>query len=72
MFSLLCKPVVATPPRPAIVTTRVCRVVKISPIPQETDKYVLEILDAPPINISTSDTDPTRGARPSGSGEGTQ
>jgi len=53
------------------VTTRVCRVVKISPIPQETDKYVLEILDAPPINVSTSDTDPTQQARPSGSGGGT-
>ncbi len=51
MFSLLCKPVVASPPRPPTVTTRVCRVVKISPVAQETDKYILEILEAPPINV---------------------
>ena len=67
MFSLLCKPVVAPPPRPAIVTTRVCRVVKISPTPQGAGRYVLEILDAPPITVSTSDTDQGPPRQPGGS-----
>jgi|SaaInlV_120m_DNA_3_1039746.scaffolds.fasta_scaffold05244_6 hypothetical protein len=50
MYSLLCKPVVY--PYNLMVTTKLCRVVVLTPAPNESkNKYTIEILEAPPVNV---------------------
>ena len=56
MYSLLCKPVVY--PYNLMVTTKLCRVVVLTPAPNESkNKYTIEILEAPPVNVSPPPTE---------------
>lgn len=55
MFALLCKPLaVPTPNGNISLHTKDCRIVKLAPT-QVPNILELEILEAPPINISESD-----------------
>ena len=50
MFSLLCVPVVSPTPKPTI-TTQFCRMVIVKPT-QKQGTVEVEIMDAPPINVT--------------------
>lgn len=56
MFALLCKPI-AVPTSTGNVTLRAkdCRIAYVKPSQVQEGIYELEILEAPPINISETD-----------------
>ena len=51
MYALLCKPVAVAVHNKLQVTARDCRMIKI--VPSRCDANAFEMLDAPPITIST-------------------
>jgi hypothetical protein len=56
MFALLCKPIaVPTPSGNAVLRTKDCRIAYVKPSQVQEGVYELEILEAPPVNVSESD-----------------
>lgn len=49
---LVCPPVIVTDRQGPVVTAKICRVAAISK--SNNEKYEVEILDAPPVNIEIS------------------
>ena len=57
MFALLCKPTaVPTPTGNVTLRARDCRIAYVKPSQVQEGKLELEILEAPPINISETDS----------------
>jgi hypothetical protein len=56
MFALLCKPIaVPTPSGNVALRTKDCRIAYVKPSQVQEGVYELEILEAPPVNVSESD-----------------
>jgi hypothetical protein len=56
MFALLCKPIaVPTPSGNLALRTKDCRIAYVKPSQVQEGVYELEILEAPPVNVSESD-----------------
>ena len=54
MYSLLCKPIVVPPQN--ILTTKVCRIVIVTPSKVVQNRYELEIVEnAPPVNVDITE-----------------
>jgi hypothetical protein len=54
MYSLLCKPIIVPPQN--ILTTKVCRIVTVTPSKDVQNKYELEIVEnAPPVNVEITE-----------------
>lgn len=57
MFALLCKPIaVPVPNSNPVLKANDCRVAYVKPSQVQEGIYELEILEAPPINISETDS----------------
>ena len=68
MYLLLCKPIVVVPQN--ILSARECRIVQVRPTQQD-NKFDVEMIEAPPINIQDTIYEQARVCDPSINNSGT-